>query len=175
MKERAVTKENACGQQGFWRSDLACNVGATMSDTTKLEARIGEKNIQSGPSPQKDYFVERDGLLFAGTHLLVEFWQASNLTDVAVLDQMMRTAVTDCDATLLNLHLHHFAPSGGVSGVAVLAESHMSIHTWPERNYAAVDVFMCGGCDPYRSLPAFKATLQPKRMQLTEHKRGLVL
>ena len=47
-------------------------------------------------------------------------------------------------ATLLHIHLHHFTPNGGVSGVAVLAESHISIHSWPEYGYAALDVFMCG-------------------------------
>jgi S-adenosylmethionine decarboxylase proenzyme len=45
-------------------------------------------------------------------------------------------------ATLLHIHLHHFEPNGGVSGVAVLAESHISIHSWPKRGYAALDIFM---------------------------------
>jgi S-adenosylmethionine decarboxylase len=61
-----------------------------------------------------------------------------------------------------------------VSGVLVLAESHMSIHTWPERDFAAVDIFMCGACDPYRSLPVLKDVFAPKSILLSEQRRGLI-
>jgi S-adenosylmethionine decarboxylase len=62
-----------------------------------------------------------------------------------------------------------------VSGVVVLAESHISIHTWPERGYAAIDIFMCGNCDPYKAIPALKATFAPNGIQVSESKRGLVV
>jgi S-adenosylmethionine decarboxylase len=58
--------------------------------------------------------------------------------------------------------------------VLVLAESHISIHTWPERDFASVDIFMCGACDPYDSLPALKAAFQPATFNLNEQRRGLV-
>src|SRR3989344_5516354 len=99
--------------------------------------------------PKKDYFVERDGRVFAGTHLLIDFWGASRLDDLDHIKEALREAVLAAGATLLHIHLHHFSPNGGVSGVAVLAESHISVHTWPERGYAAFDIFMCGSCDPY--------------------------
>ena len=63
-------------------------------------------------------------------------------------------------------------PNGGVSGVLVLAESHISIHTWPERDFAAVDIFMCGACNPYHSLPVLKEVFQPKSILLAEQRRG---
>jgi len=142
-------------------------------------------SLAQGPAPQaptpprkaplqKDYFVERSGLRFAGTHLLVDFWQAHNLDDPGLLEQGLREAVDACGATLLHVHLHRFSPNGGVSGVAVLAESHISIHTWPERDYAAVDIFMCGGCDPYRAVPVLRRWLDTDSIQLTEQKRGLL-
>jgi S-adenosylmethionine decarboxylase len=56
-------------------------------------------------------------------------------------------------ATLLNVHLHPTSPSGGVAGVAVLAESHITIHSWPEAGYAALDVFMCGNTKPHLVVP----------------------
>ncbi|MEE9139285.1 MAG: adenosylmethionine decarboxylase [Alphaproteobacteria bacterium] len=120
-----------------------------------------------------DYFVERDGLLFAGTHLLVDLWNARNLDDQKIIEQALTEAVEACGATLLHVHLHHFSPSGGISGVAVLAESHISIHTWPERGFAAVDIFMCGTCDPYRAVPVLRRVLATDTIQLTEQKRGL--
>ena len=122
----------------------------------------------------KDYFVEKDGVKFAGTHLLVDLWGARNLTDPATIDRALSEAAEAAGATILHSHFHHFGPDGGVSGVVVLAESHISIHTWPERDFAAVDIFMCGACDPYKSLPVLKAAFQPASVQLGEQRRGLI-
>jgi S-adenosylmethionine decarboxylase len=123
---------------------------------------------------QKDYFVEKDGLKFAGTHLLLDLWGAANLTDPELIDRALRDAAEAANATILHSHFHHFGPDGGVSGVLVLAESHISIHTWPERNFASIDIFMCGACDPYESLPALKAAFQPETINLNEQRRGLI-
>jgi S-adenosylmethionine decarboxylase len=119
-----------------------------------------------------DYFITKNGVEFAGTHLLVDLWECRNLDDLALVEQALREAVTACRATLLNLFLHHFGKEQGVSGVAVLAESHISIHSWPERRYAALDLFMCGRCDPYAAVPVFKRHFAPGSVQLTEAKRG---
>jgi S-adenosylmethionine decarboxylase len=127
-----------------------------------------------GAEAQKDYFVEKDGVKFAGTHLLLDLWGAGNLTDPELIDSALRDAAEAADATILHSHFHHFGPDGGVSGVVVLAESHISIHTWPERNFAAVDIFMCGSCDPYRSLPVLKHTFRPRSILLAEQRRGLI-
>ena len=124
---------------------------------------------------EKDYFVERNGVRFAGTHLLIELWNAENLDDLAVADRALREAAAAAGATLLHLHLHHFSPNGGYSGVAVLAESHISIHTWPERGYAAIDIFMCGACDPYKSVPVLREAFRPAAVQISEQKRGVLV
>ncbi|MCS6853586.1 MAG: adenosylmethionine decarboxylase [Elioraea sp.] len=138
-------------------------------------------NAQTIDSPEacrseehKDYFVERNGLRFAGTHLLVDLWGASALDDPQIIEKALREAALAAGATILHGHFHHFSPNGGVSGVLVLAESHISIHTWPERNFAAIDIFMCGACDPYASIPALKSWFRPERMLLGEQRRGLV-
>jgi S-adenosylmethionine decarboxylase len=122
----------------------------------------------------KDYFVEKDGVKFAGMHLLVDLWGANNLTDPATIDRALSEAAEAAGATILHSHFHHFGPDGGVSGVLVLAESHISIHTWPERDFAAIDIFMCGACDPYLSLPVLKAAFQPASMLLDEQRRGRI-
>ena len=77
-------------------------------------------------------------------------------------------------ATLLNIHLHEFSENGGVSGVAILAESHISIHTWPEWNYAAVDAFMCGSTDPMKVADVLKESFSPSRMDIADHYRGRI-
>ena len=121
----------------------------------------------------KDYFVERDGVRFAGTHLIVDLWGATNLDDPAHIDAVLREAAIETGATILHGHFHHFSPNGGVSGVLVLAESHVSIHTWPERSYAALDIFVCGICNPYNAVPVLKKGFLPERVQLGEHRRGI--
>lgn len=109
---------------------------------------------------------------FAGTHLLIDCWQASRLDDIAHIEATLREAVDISGATLLHIHLHHFTPNGGVSGVAVLAESHISIHTWPERDYAALDVFMCGDTHPQATVPVFARAFRTDNIQLSTHQRG---
>ncbi|MFQ5618938.1 MAG: adenosylmethionine decarboxylase [Rhodospirillales bacterium] len=122
---------------------------------------------------RQDYTVEKDGLRFAATHVLAEFWGARHLDNVDVIEDAICSAAEAAGATVLHVHLHQFSSAGGVSGVAVLAESHISIHTWPEREFAAVDIFMCGACDPYKAVPALRRALAPTSMQISEHKRGL--
>lgn len=122
----------------------------------------------------KDYFIDRDGLKYAGTHLLIDLWGASSLDNLEIVETTLRESAEAAGATLLHTHLHHFSPNGGISGVLVLAESHISIHTWPERGYAALDVFMCGDCDPYKTLPILKRAFRPTQIGLGEQKRGLV-
>ena len=121
---------------------------------------------------RKDFFKERDGVDFAGTHLIVDLWGASRLDDIDFIEQTMRECVTAAGATLLHIHLHHFTPNNGVSGVAVLAESHISIHSWPECGYAAMDIFMCGDADPQRAVDVLRDAFTPNRMDVGEHLRG---
>ncbi|MEE8657849.1 S-adenosylmethionine decarboxylase proenzyme [Acetobacteraceae bacterium EV16G] len=124
---------------------------------------------------QKDYFIERDGEQFAGHHLLVDFWGAKNLDDPEIIEKSLRDAAVAAGATILHGHFHHFTPNGGVSGVLVLAESHISIHTWPERSFAAVDVFMCGACDPLKTLPVMQSCFKADRINDSFLRRGRVL
>ena len=123
---------------------------------------------------RKDHFVVRDGVACAGTHLIIDLHGASGLDDLALMERTLREAVRECGATLLHIHLHHFTPNGGISGVAVLAESHISVHTWPERAYGAFDVFMCGDAEPIRSVAVLERAFRPSRVDLHEHLRGAV-
>ncbi len=121
-----------------------------------------------------DHFIERDGVRFAGTHLLLDFFGAQGLDDLDLMDAALRGAVEAAGATLLHIHLHHFTPNGGISGVAVLAESHISVHTWPERDYAAFDIFMCGDARPELGAEVLREKFTPSRMEILEQKRGVI-
>ena len=132
-----------------------------------------EHHDHSQPGTPADHFVERDGIQFAGTHLILDFWGARNLDDLSLMESALRECVTRCEATLLHVHLHHFTPNGGISGVAVLAESHISVHTWPERDFAAFDIFMCGNAKPEEAITILKRAFSPKIMNITENLRGV--
>ncbi len=122
-----------------------------------------------------DYFKVTDDGVFAGMHLLIELWGARNLADVDLIKETLLRAARDSSATVLHSYVHRFGAEIGVSGVVVLAESHISIHTWPERGYAAVDVFMCGECDPYRAVGALREAFAPEDLEISEHRRGVVV
>jgi S-adenosylmethionine decarboxylase len=137
-----------------------------------------EVEVQTGQpvaaGDQTDHFVERHGLRYAGAHLIIDLWDGEQFDDAGAIESALRSAVHTAGATLVHLHLHEFTAGGGVSGVALLAESHISIHTWPERGYAAVDVFMCGAADPYRVVPIFRRAFKARRVAVTALLRGLV-
>ena len=115
-----------------------------------------------------------DGVKFAGQHLIIDLWGGKNLDNLQLVETTLVESVQAIGATLLNIDLHHFEPNGGISGVAVLAESHMSIHTWPEKGYAALDVFVCGDCQPYKAIPVLRRAFLPDNVQVAEMKRGLI-
>ena len=82
-----------------------------------------------------------------GRHLLIECSGAHAHLDGDALEALLRRAARAGGAQVLAAHMHGFGTGGGVTGVVLLAESHITVHTWPERDYAAFDVFMCGRCD----------------------------
>ena len=86
-----------------------------------------------------------------GRHVLIECFGAQARYDATALETLLRRAAGAGGATVLSCHMHGFGSGGGVTGVALLAESHITVHTWPEAGYAAFDVFMCGGCDADRA------------------------
>ena len=124
------------------------------------------------PEQPKDHFIVRNGTECAGTHLIIDLMGASGLDDIGLIEWTLRRCVKECGATLLHIHLHHFTPNFGVSGVVVLAESHISIHTWPERQYAALDVFMCGDARPERCVEVLTRAFQPEQVRVQEILRG---
>jgi S-adenosylmethionine decarboxylase len=137
--------------------------------------QVTRMNTAATPmQPQADHFITREGVTFAGSHLILDLWEAEGLDDTQRIERAMREAVIAAGATLLHIHLHTFTPNGGISGVAVLAESHISVHTWPERGYAAFDVFMCGSAEPRKAIAVLQQAFAPKRVVIGIHKRGVV-
>ncbi|MTI88779.1 MAG: S-adenosylmethionine decarboxylase proenzyme [Balneolaceae bacterium] len=110
-----------------------------------------------------------------GRHILVEYYdcESSSLNNVEHIEESMLSAVKTAKATIISHSFHKFSPYG-VSGVVVIAESHVSIHTWPEYNYAAVDIFTCGDTiDPWLIQEQLKEAYGSQNVSSMEMKRGL--
>lgn len=90
------------------------------------------------------------GVSYMGRHVIADLHDVSAevLGSIDFWKEILIDGAKKSGATVLSDHFHHFGKGYGITGVIVLAESHISIHTWPEKNYAAIDVFMCGTCDP---------------------------
>lgn len=110
-----------------------------------------------------------------GTHCLLDLFdcQAAELDDLAVLEQWLRQAAAAAGAEVLGVLRHRFNPQGA-SLVCLLAESHISLHTWPETRRAAADIYTCGAsCEPRRACVALIERLKPERHSLRIVPRGL--
>ena len=112
-----------------------------------------------------------------GRHILVELYDCNreSLNDLDLIREAVLKAAIDCGAEVLGESFHRFNPQG-VSGVVVIAESHISIHTWPEHGFAAADVFTCGTkVNPAMATDVLIEKLDSKYHTLTEIQRGVLV
>ena len=109
-------------------------------------------------------------------HLIADFYNCDRdiLDDVDALREAMLATTTAVGGTRLADAFHKFQPHG-VSGTVVIAESHLSIHTWPEHGYAAVDIFTCGELDPMLGIEVLRGSLLAEKVQCQELQRGMNL
>jgi spermidine synthase len=109
-----------------------------------------------------------------GKHILAEFYNCNSeiLNDTSQIEDLMVLAAEQAGATIISTSFHHFSPFG-VSGVVVIQESHLAIHTWPEYHFAAVDLFTCGeSTDPWQAFEFLKEKLFADKFEISEKKRG---
>jgi S-adenosylmethionine decarboxylase len=142
--------------------------GTARKEDKKAKLKVA---VSAPAEDRPDHFALRKGVRCAGVHLIVDLHGAKQLNDINHIEATLRRCVDAARATLLHIHLHHFQPNG-VSGVAVLAESHISIHTWPEASYAALDVFMCGSANPDACIPVLREAFAATRVGVSEILRG---
>ena len=107
-----------------------------------------------------------------GHHILLDFWGGQKPCDIDFIENVLHQAALACKATVLEIKLHSFGENAGVTGVAILAESHISIHTWPEIDFMALDVFMCGSCDARLAIDPLLLAFKPKKTEIRELIRG---
>ncbi|MDP1798859.1 MAG: adenosylmethionine decarboxylase [Planctomycetaceae bacterium] len=109
-----------------------------------------------------------------GQHVIIELWGCNEgINDADLVRTAMLEAVQAANATLLDLNVHTFSPHG-VTGVAVLSESHLSVHTWPEYGYMAADIFTCGDTTkPSAAADVLRRYFEPQEFDVQQLKRGI--
>ena len=111
-----------------------------------------------------------------GRHVLAEFYGCNyrTLNNTEALEKLVMDAAEYAGATVIKTMVHRFSPFG-VSAIAIIAESHLSIHTWPEYKFASIDIYTCGTViDPWKSYEYLHLKLKPKNVTATEMKRGVL-
>ena len=116
-------------------------------------------------------FITESAMLYAGKHLLIDAHNCKNNADMMAITTMLISACKNIGATVLFSHAHPFN-GGGSSGVIILAESHCTWHQWPEENFVAIDIFVCGGCDPNLAIELIVELFEPTYVNTKLEKRG---
>lgn len=110
-----------------------------------------------------------------GKHILLDLYgvEPEKLTNAISLHHFMAKASIEAGATILADNFHHFGEGYGVTGVLVLSESHMTIHTWPENGFASLDIYMCGDSEPEKAIPVLLGFFKPELYDLKVIERGI--
>ncbi|MCG8326225.1 MAG: adenosylmethionine decarboxylase [Chitinophagales bacterium] len=125
-------------------------------------------------NPYEKNFAKQPPAVALGRHVLLELQRCppSILNDIQYLEQQLCQAVTEMGATLVNSNFHHFSPYG-ISGVVIIKESHLTIHTWPEHQYAAIDIFTCGDINLDAGVKHLANALKAEQSEYQLIRRGI--
>ncbi|MGH6814486.1 MAG: adenosylmethionine decarboxylase [Hyphomicrobiaceae bacterium] len=121
---------------------------------------------------RSDFYLERDGVRFAGAHAIVDLFGARRLDDLEHIERTLRRCAQAAGAAASPVHFQHSASNGGFSGVAVFAEGHISFQSWPEADYAALDVMMRAPAQPHLTADVLRDAFEARHVLVKELRRG---
>lgn len=113
----------------------------------------------------------KDSKSHHGVHLIIDMWEVENIDEAKIIE-IATSAASRTNSTIVHTHLHRFPSSEGISYFALLAESHISIHTWPEHDYVSADVYTCADGDISSARDVFLSGFNPKRTSIRRVERG---
>ncbi len=119
-------------------------------------------------------WVQEKKTKYAGIHLIAEFWGGKIIEDPKEIEKILILAAKKANNTPLEVTIHKFSPQG-ITGVVLLAESHIALHAWPEINYVGVDIYTCGEkANPFKALEYLQEEFHPQKVELKQIKRGIL-
>ena len=137
-----------------------------------LSGRHADRRSLCIERPSESSVPSTSDVQSAGSHLVVDLYGSSKLDDLKHIEQTLKRCVQVAGATLQHIHLQRFTPNGGVSGVAVMAGSHISIYSWPETGYAALDLFIPGDGKAELCVDVLKQAFQASKVIVKTNRRG---
>ncbi|MCB1503555.1 MAG: adenosylmethionine decarboxylase, partial [Hyphomicrobiaceae bacterium] len=161
------------GHMAFDDALFQLGMDLTRSSTAQKEDHY--VTVHAFASEEREQILsERESVKFAGTHLIVDLFGAERLDDIKHVERTLKRCVEVAGATVLHCHLHRFAGDGGISGVVVFDTGHASIRTWPDRDFAAVDLmFMArNGARRERLVKAIEQAFSPTAVETTVCRRA---
>jgi len=153
-------------------TDALFQLGMDLTRSSTAQKEDHGQSALVAHDDREDCFVVRGGVRCAGTHLIVDLYGAKRLDDLKHIKETLRRCVDAAGANLLHVHLHRFTDNGSVSGVAVLAEGHLSIHCWPDKGSVALDAFMGRDAKPDLAIEVAKQAFRPTQAVVKEHLRA---
>jgi len=135
---------------------------------------LGDYDVitKEGLNARDCHLLQDCDFVYAGNHLIFDFWGSNEILNQKLIIDSCADAVIEAGATILHRHFHEFGEGMGLTGVLVLSESHLSIHTWPEINLMTFDIYMCGDADPAKALNILRDRIRPKKITMMNLKRG---
>ncbi len=106
-----------------------------------------------------------------GTHVLLDMWNCVNLSNAEIL-QALEAAAAEARCEVVHTHVHRFPKGGGVTGFALLAESHIAVHSWPEHGYASADIYTCGAGSTEKAADSLRLAFGGTRCEVRVYTRG---
>jgi S-adenosylmethionine decarboxylase len=151
----------------------------TRSSTAQKEDHVATARVARTSRPvhrthedRTEDLTKRESVRPAGRHLLIDLHDANRLDDASHVERTLERCIEVVGATALHIHVYRTSSMGGVSGVAVLSEGHIGVHSWPAAGYAAFDVFLAKGVDIRRIIDLLREAFSADGVTVREHERG---
>lgn len=172
MPKNDVTRVDKSAQRAPGRPKRTLDAEGEFGQGMRLDGArdIARGTVGSGPTT----LVPPDNATMIGRHLLLDLYgvEPPILRDRDLLTNSLADAAARCGLNALADPVLYPFPGGGLTGFLVLAESHISIHTYPDLGFAAVDIFSCGPTSPLPAVEIFRDRLRPRDQRLTQVERG---
>ena len=155
-------------------TDSLFQLGMDLTRSSTAQKEDLAQSRRAAHAEGKNSRAARGQMRPAGIHLIIDLFGAQRLDDLKHIRETLKRCAAAAGAKLLHVHLNRLAANGNISGVAVLAEGHISLHSWPQARNVSLHVFMGAETAPHASIAAVKEAFGPAKAVVSEYPRRTV-